>query len=134
MWQSQESLTQNSLHIYNCQLCMFSHFSHIRLFATLWTVACQASLSMGFSRQEYWSGLPFPAPGDLPDPGIDPTSSVPPSLAGRFLITESLEKPIAQRTCSINVGWRDRCLSLFTAICSLGEFYIPVCTKHVAKY
>ena len=39
-----------------------------------WTVACQAPLSMGFSRQEYWSGLPFPSPGDLPDPGIEPRS------------------------------------------------------------
>ena len=44
-------------------------FSRVRLFATPWTVAYQASLSMGFSRQEYWSGLPFPSPGDLPDPG-----------------------------------------------------------------
>ena len=42
----------------------------VQLFATLWTVALQAPLSMGFSRQEYWSGLPFPSPGDLPDPGI----------------------------------------------------------------
>ena len=41
-------------------------------FSTPWTVACQAPLSMGFSRQEYWSGLPFPSPGDLPDPGIEP--------------------------------------------------------------
>ena len=41
---------------------------------TLWTVVCQASLSMGFSRQEYWSGLPFPSPGDLPHPGIEPWS------------------------------------------------------------
>ena len=48
--------------------------SHVRLFATPWTVAYQASLSMGFSRQEYWSGLPFPSPGDLPDPGIEPRS------------------------------------------------------------
>ena len=46
--------------------------SHVGLFATPWTVAYQASLSMGFSRQEYWSGLPFPSPGDLPDPGIEP--------------------------------------------------------------
>ena len=45
--------------------------SHVRLFATPWSVAHQAPLSMGFSRQEYWSGLPFPSPGDLPDPGID---------------------------------------------------------------
>ena len=47
--------------------------SRVRLFATPWTVAHQAPQSMGFSRQEYWSGLPFPSPGDLPDPGIFPT-------------------------------------------------------------
>ena len=51
--------------------CMLSCFSRVRLFVTPWTVACQASLSMGFSRQEYCSGLPFPTPGDLPDPGIE---------------------------------------------------------------
>ena len=50
--------------------------SRVRLFATPWTVAHQAPLSMGFSRQEYWSGLPFPSPGDLPDPGIEPRSPV----------------------------------------------------------
>ena len=48
--------------------------SHVWLLVTLWTVACQAPLSMGFSRQEYWSGLPFPVPGHLPDPGIEPTA------------------------------------------------------------
>ena len=48
--------------------------SHVRLFVTPWAVAHQASPSMGFSRQEYWSGLPFPSPGDLPDPGIKPGS------------------------------------------------------------
>ena len=48
--------------------------SHVRLFVTPWTVAYQASPSMGFSRQEYWSGLPFPSPVDLPDPGIKPWS------------------------------------------------------------
>ena len=48
--------------------------SHVRLFVTPWTVAYQASPSMGFSRQEYWSGLPFTSPGDLPDPGIEPRS------------------------------------------------------------
>ena len=50
--------------------------SHVRLFATPWTVTCRAPPSMGFSRQEYWSGLPFPSPGDLPNPGIEPRSSV----------------------------------------------------------
>ena len=48
--------------------------SRVRLYATLWTVAHQAPPSMGFSRQEYWSGLPFPSPGDLPNPGIEPKS------------------------------------------------------------
>ena len=48
--------------------------SRVRLFVTPWTVACQAPLSMGFSRQEYWSGLPFPSPGDLSNPGIEPRS------------------------------------------------------------
>ena len=51
--------------------------SRVRLFVTPQTVAYQASLSMGFSRQEYWSGVPFPSPGDLPDPGIEPRSSTP---------------------------------------------------------
>ena len=48
--------------------------SRVQLFATPWTVAYQAPQSIGFSRQEYWSGLPFPSPGDLPDPGIKPRS------------------------------------------------------------
>ena len=60
--------------------CKLSCFSLVRLFATLWTVAHQASLSMGFSRQEYWSGLPCPPPGDLTDPGIEPASPVAPAL------------------------------------------------------
>jgi len=51
----------------------------------LWTVACQAPLSVGFFRQEYWSGLPFPSPGDLPDPGVEPQSL---ALAGEFFTTE----------------------------------------------
>ena len=61
-------------------VCMLSGFSHVRLSTTLWTVACQAPLSMGFSRQEYWSGLPCPPPGDLPDPGIKAVSPVTPAL------------------------------------------------------
>ena len=59
--------------------------SHVQLFATLWTVAYQAFPSMGFSRQEYWSGLPFPSPGDLPDPGIKPRS---PALEADALTSE----------------------------------------------
>ena len=64
--------------------------SHVQLFVTPWTVANQAPLSMGFPRQEYSSGLPFPPPGDLPDPGIEPVS---PALAGRFFTTEPPGKP-----------------------------------------
>ena len=63
---------------------------------SLWlfaTVACQAPLSMGFSRQEYWSRLPFPSPGDLPDPGIKAASPVSPALAGEFFTTEPPGKP-----------------------------------------
>ena len=52
-------------------VCVFSHFSHVQLFVTLWTVACQPPLSMGFSRWEHWSRLPCPPPGDLPNPGIE---------------------------------------------------------------
>ena len=64
--------------------CMLSHFSHVQICATLWTIAHQAPLSMGFSRQEYWSGLQSPSPGDLPDPEIKPVTLTSPALAGRF--------------------------------------------------
>ena len=63
--------------------CVLSHFSHVQLFETLWTVACQAPLSMRFSRQEYWSGLPCAPPEDLPDPGIKPVSYIS-CIAGRL--------------------------------------------------
>ena len=68
--------------------------SRVRLFATPWTVAYQDSLSMGFSRQEYWSGLPFPSPGDLPDPGIEPRS---PALQADALTSEPPGKLIQWR-------------------------------------
>ena len=60
---------------------------------TPWTVAGQTSLSMEFSRQEYWSGLSFPSPGDLPDPGVKAMCPVSPALAGRFFTTVPLGKP-----------------------------------------
>ena len=64
--------------------------SCVRLFVTPWSVAHhQAPLSMGFSRQEYWSGLPCPPPGDLPDPGIEPMSLVSAALAGKFFTTSA---------------------------------------------
>ena len=66
--------------------------SSVRLFATPWTVAYQAPPSMGFSRQEYWSGLPLPSPGDLPEPGIEPGS---PAFQADALTSEPPGKPIA---------------------------------------
>ena len=75
--------------------------SYVRLSVTLWTVAWQAPPSMGFSRQEYWSGLPFPPPGDLADSGIEPVSL---ALAGRSLTTSATWEALqylqtAQRYC-----------------------------------
>ena len=64
--------------------------SRVQLFATPWTVAYQAIPSMGFSRQEYWGGLPFPSPGDLPDPGIEPQC---PALQADSLPSEPTQKP-----------------------------------------
>ena len=84
------------LHVQNS--CFYKDTSHVglkvkslsrvRLFATPWTVAHQASPSIGFSRQEYWSGLPVPSPGDLPDPGIEPRS---PALRAEALTSEPAE-------------------------------------------
>ena len=67
---------------------MFNHEVEVDPFATSWTVAHQAPLSMGFFRQEYWDGLPFPTPGNLPNPEIVPRSLTSPALAGRFFTTE----------------------------------------------
>ena len=68
---------------------MLSHFSRVWLFVTLGTVARQAPLSKGFSRQEYWSGLLWPASGDLPNPGIEPTFLISPVLADGFFTTSA---------------------------------------------
>ena len=68
---------------------MLSHFSHVQCFVTLWTIAHQAPLSMGFSRQERCNGLPFPSPGDFPNPEIEPVSLMSPVLAGMFFTTSA---------------------------------------------
>ena len=77
-------------------LCCFQWLSHFQLFVTPRTVACQALVSIGFHRQELWSGLPFPPPGVLPDPGIELES---PALAGRFFTTEPPGKPACFLCC-----------------------------------
>ena len=69
--------------------CMLSSFSHVQLFGTLWTVAHQAPLSLRFSRQESWSRLPCPPPGDLSNPGIELVSPMSSALAGRFFTTRA---------------------------------------------
>ena len=71
---------------------MYLSLSHVRLFVTPLTIARQAPLSMGLSRQEYWSGFPFPSPGDFHDPGTKPTSPTSPASAGGFFTTEPPRK------------------------------------------
>ena len=91
-------------------VCMLSCFNWVQHFVTTWTVACQAPLFMGFSRQEYWSGLPFPPPGDFPNPGIKPESpplqadSLPAEPPGepKFseITTEDSTSPVSSQTHS----------------------------------
>ena len=89
-----DTLTYVYIHVcthMHIHVCMYIHMcvcvcvpSHVQFFVTLWPEACQALLSMEFSRQEDWSGLPFSTPGDLPKPGIEPASLVTLALAGGF--------------------------------------------------
>ena len=84
---------------------MLHSFSHVSLFVTLWTVACQAPLSMGFSRQEYWSGLPFPPQGYLHDPEIKLASIMFPALVGKFFTTSTTWEPPKKIYIYIYVGF-----------------------------
>ena len=76
--------------------CSYTLQSSFQLFGTPWAADHQAPLSTGFSRQEYWSGLPFPPPGNIPDPGIEPGS---PALAGRFFTAKPFQKPHFPNAC-----------------------------------
>ena len=76
--------------------------SRVRLFATPWTVAYQAPPSMGFSRQEYWNGLPFPSSGDLPNPGIELGS---PELQADALPTEPPGKSVEENRTTVSIPW-----------------------------
>ena len=101
--------------INSLSIVIVKSLSRVRLFATPWTVAHQAPLSMGFSRQEYWSGLPFPSLGDLPDPGIEPRS---PALQADSLTSEPPGKPRVKQILSyevviLNLGTeRLKCITL----------------------
>ena len=79
--------------VYNVLCVCVKLLSHVQLFAILWTIACQAPLSMAFFRQEYWNCLPFPTLGDLPNPGLKPASPTSPALAGGFFTAEPPGKP-----------------------------------------
>ena len=78
---------------------MLSHFSCVQLFATPWTVASQAPLFVGFSKQENWSGLLNPPLGDLPNPGIKPVSLMSPALAGEFFTTSNTWEALTIQVC-----------------------------------
>jgi len=101
----------HKIHVWGCrtfarsQRVLLSHFISIQLFVTLWTIACQAPLPEGFSRQEYWSGLPFPSPEDSPSPGIKSASLASPALAGRFFTTSTTLYYVClyQILCFINI-------------------------------
>ena len=82
---------------------MLTYFGSVQLFATPWTITYQAPLSIGFSRQEYWSGLPCPPLGDIPNTGIELASLMSPALAGRFLTTSAT--------------WEDPCMYIHVSIC-----------------
>ena len=95
-----------------------------------WTVACQTPLSMGFSRQEHWSGLPFPPPGNLPHPGIKPMS---PALAGgKALIWRVREPQKLLRGCYLVRSWIDSSLSRSTICDALGSFSYARCAAFQA--
>ena len=84
------------LHLSPLRVCVAEMLSRVRLFATPWTVAHQAPLSMGFCRQDHWSGLPFPSPWGLPGPGMKPTSLMSPALAGGFFTSSAAgEAPLS---------------------------------------
>ena len=85
-------------------MCVHAKSLQLCLSATPWTIACWAPLSMGFSRQEFWSGLPFPSPGDLPDPGIEPMSPMSPAWASGFFTTSATwEAPHTVYTSQLSI-------------------------------
>ena len=100
-------------------MCVLSHFSQFQFFVTLWTVVRQVLLPMGFSRQEYWSGLPSPPPGGLPNPEMESASPVSPALAGRFFTTSPLSPLLTQSAPPADTGPH--------TVCSLGPPGLCMC-------
>ena len=106
-------------------------FSRFRLFAVPWTINLTASLTVVFSRQGYWSGLPQPPPGDLPNPGIKPMSLMSPVLAGSFLITSATWEalPLPFSLCLYHSPC-DACNGMYLLISRSGKILTRFCTKY----
>ena len=110
------------------QFCpALSCFSCVRLFVSLWAVACQAPLSMGFSRERYLSGLPCPSPGGLPDPGIEPVSLMSPALAGRFFTTSATWE--AGNQIPLSLGF-----VVAAAICLFSDHVLSLCSRESQNF
>ena len=119
VWATREVLLGKCVEISISYLfrCVLSRFSCVQLSVTLWTVACQASLSMGFSRQEYWSGLPCSPPGNLPDLEIRPTFLMSPALANRLFTTSvTWEAPYLSKPPSFSYLSKPSCC-FFSCYC-----------------
>ena len=104
-------------------LCMLTCFSRVQLFLTQWTVAHSEPLSSGFSRQKYWTGLPCPPPGDLPNLGIKPTSLTSPALAGGLSTTSATWEAYAPCVCA-------KLLQLCLTLCSPMDTSPPGSSVH----
>ena len=120
-------------------VCVLSGFSRVWLFVSPWTAAHQAPLSMGFSRQEYWSGLPCPPPGDLPKPGIELVSLMIPTLAAGFFTTSATRKhhghpnPIHTCTCTTGSWFRCKYITLGVSIKNKRHHKYVVSNKYVVS-
>ena len=111
--------------------CMLSHFSRIWLFATLWTIALQAPLSMGISKQEYRSGLPSPPPGDLPNPGIKPAV---PALQANSLPLSHWGSPIWYGTLIHFQMLKQPCTSVISRSVSHGILFLYAVGFHLLGF
>ena len=103
--------------------CKLSHFSHVGFFVTSWTIARQAPLSTGFSKQENWNGLSCPFPGDPLEPGIKPTSLMSPELIGGFFTTSAIWEPHVYARASQNVSYNLIFWSHFSYLVKVYQFW-----------
>ena len=116
--------------------CMLSCFSHVWLCEIPWSAALQVPLSMGFSRQECWSGLPFPSPGDLPNSGIEPGSFKSPSLADRFFTTRATWKThlyIRKHICVCVCECMHKYINFFLTIMTCNYFLLDILYLKISK-